>query len=370
MKKKLESIPADLVSVYDYESLFKDFIPHAVYEYISGGVADDITLSSSRRAFDNIRLNRRILTDFVDASTQTEVLGKMVKYPIMLAPVGHQKLVHPLGELATAEAASVLELGFIGSTLSSVTLEDVATKLNGVKWFQLYIQDSREATLSLLKRAENAGYGAIVITVDAVITGLRNRAQRAGFSVPVGLEANLANIQSPPMKSIEANQSIILNGIMRDAPTWSDIEWLQSKTELPILLKGITHSEDAQRAKGMGLAGIVVSNHGGRTLDTVPATIDVLADIREAVGDDFTVLFDSGIRRGSDIFKALALGADSVLIGRPQLYGLSVAGALGVAHILKLLIEEFEVTMALMGCSTIDQITPDTLYSNYSNKFT
>ncbi|WP_299873198.1 alpha-hydroxy acid oxidase [uncultured Cocleimonas sp.] len=366
MKKKLESIPANLVSVQDYESLFADFIPHPVYEYIAGGSADDISLKNNRNAFDSILLNRRVLADFSAASTRTEVLGKTVKYPIMLAPVAHQKLVHPKGEIATAEAANVLDLGFIGSTLSSVPMEDVADALQGEKWFQLYFQESRDATLSLIQRAENAGYGAIVVTVDAAINGLRNRVQRAGFALPAGMEANLVNYQRPPLMSIEADQSIILNGIMRDAPTWQDIQWIQTQTSLPVILKGITHSEDAKIAKELGVAGIVVSNHGGRTLDSVPAAIDVLADIRATVGDDFTVLFDSGIRRGSDIFKALALGADSVLIGRPQLYGLSIAGALGVAHILKLLIEEFEVTMALMGCATIDQITQDTLYSKQS----
>ncbi len=370
MKNKIQSIPANLVSVQDYERSFSDYIPHEVYEYIASGVADDISLSNNRRAFDRICLNRRVLADFSYASTRTQVLGRSVKYPIMLAPVAHQKLVHPEGEIATAEAANVLELGFIGSTLSSVSLEDVANTLQGEKWFQLYIQDSRDTTASLIQRAENAGYSAIVVTVDASINGLRNRVQRAGFLLPVGMEANLVDYHYPAAQSIAADESIILNGIMRDAPTWQDIEWLQSQTRLPIILKGITHIEDATMAKDLGMAGVVVSNHGGRTLDGVPAAIDVLADIRAAVGDEFTVLFDSGIRRGSDIFKALALGADSVLIGRPQLYGLSVAGALGVAHILKLLIEEFEVTMALMGCATIDQITKDTLYSKQNYRQT
>lgn len=364
MKKKLKSIPSNLVSVRDYESLFSDFISHDVHEYIAGGSADDLSLSNNRSAFDKISLNRRVLADFSSASTRTEVLGRSVKYPIMLAPVAHQKLVHPRGEIATAEAANILNLGFIGSTLSSVSLEEVAGVLNGEKWFQLYFQDSRDVTLSLVQRAEDSGYSAIVVTVDAAINGLRNRVQRAGFTLPAGMDVNLTDYQPTSVKSLEADHSIILNGIMRDAPTWRDIEWLISQTNLPIILKGITHTKDAKIAKSIGVAGIVVSNHGGRTLDTVPAAIDVLADIREVVGDDFTVLFDSGIRRGSDIFKALALGADCVLIGRPQLYGLSIAGALGVAHILKLLIDEFEVTMALMGCSTIEQITKDTLYAN------
>lgn len=364
MQKTLESIPSNLVSVHDYESLYTDFIPHDVYEYIAGGVANEVSLSNNQKAFDQIHLNRRILADFSQASTQTTVLGRATKYPIMLAPVAHQKLCHTRGELATADAANVLGLGMITSTLSSVTLEDISEQLHGEKWFQLYFQDSRETTLSLIKRAEQAAYSAIVVTIDAPINGLRNRAQRAGFVVPEGLEANLLKYQTAPVKSIDANQSVILNGIMRDAPTWKDIEWLKTQTELPIILKGVTHIEDALLAKSIGIPGVIVSNHGGRILDTVPASINVLAEIREAVGDDFTVLFDSGIRRGSDIFKALALGANSVLIGRPQLYGLSIAGALGVAHILKLLIDEFEVTMALMGCANIDQITKECLYSS------
>ncbi|MCL4107953.1 UNVERIFIED_CONTAM: hypothetical protein GTU68_016981, partial [Idotea baltica] len=352
----------NLVSVQDYEDLYAEFIPHDVYEYIASGSADDISLSNNRNSFDKISLNRRVLADFSSATPKTKILGNTVKYPIMLAPVAHQKLVHPLGEVATAEAANVLNLGFIGSTLSSVPLETIANTLHGEKWFQLYLQDSRDTSLSLVKRAENAGYTAIVVTVDAVINGLRNRAQRAEFTIAAEMEANLIDYQRSAVRSLEANQSIILNGIMRDAPTWKDIEWLQTQTTLPIILKGITHVKDAEIAKKIGVAGIVVSNHGGRTLDSVPAAIDVLADIRQAVGDDFTVLFDSGIRRGTDIFKAIALGADSVLIGRPQLYGLSIAGALGVAHILKLLINEFELTMAMMGCATIDQINKDTLY--------
>ena len=366
VQEKLTQIPQALVSPSDYQRLFKDFIPHDIVEYIEGGVADDLTLQNNRQAFDSIKLKHKILNDFSHASTQCNLLNQSFKHPILLAPVAYQKLVHPQGELATIEAANVMNTGFITSTLSSTPLEEMANNLTTNKWFQLYFQPSQASTLSLVKRAEKAGYSALVVTIDAPINGLRNRAQRAGFQMPNNVKAvNLIDYLGVAQQTLNPEQSIILNGIMSDAPTWKNIAWLQTQTTLPILLKGITNPEDAVTAKKMGLAGIVVSNHGGRTLDGLPATIDVIADIRQRVGQDFTVLLDSGIRRGTDIFKAIALGANAVLIGRPQLHGLGIAGALGVAHILRLFIEEFEITMALMGCPTLADITPDCLYTRY-----
>jgi isopentenyl diphosphate isomerase/L-lactate dehydrogenase-like FMN-dependent dehydrogenase len=363
LREKLTQIPTDVVSPSDYQRLFKDFIPHDIFEYIEGGVADDLTLHSNRQAFDNIKLKPKILSDFSQASTQCKLLKQTFKYPILLAPVAYQKLVHPQGELATIDAANVMNVGLIASTLASVSMENMANNISTNKWFQLYFQDSKANTLALVKRAKQAGYTSLVVTIDAPVNGLRNRAQRAGFSIPAGVQAvNLLNNTGVAPMTLNPEQSIILNGIMNNAPTWHDIAWLQSQTNLPILLKGITNADDAEKAKNMGLAGVVVSNHGGRTLDGLPATITVLPEIRQRVGQDFTLLLDSGIRRGSDAFKAIALGADAVLIGRPQLHGLAVAGALGVAHMLRLFIEEFEITMALMGCPTIADIKPNCIY--------
>ena len=363
LKEKLTQIPNDMVSPSHYQRLFKDFIPHDIFEYIEGGVADDLTLHNNHQAFNNIKLKPKVLNDFSQASSRCKLRKETFKYPIFLAPVAYQKLVHPHGELATIEAANVMGVGFITSTLSSVSMETMANNISTNKWFQLYFQESKQATLSLVKRAEQAGYSTLVITIDAPINGLRNRAQRANFQMPKNVQAvNLAHYSGVPPQILNPDQSIILNGIMNNAATWNDIAWLQSQTNLPILLKGITNPDDAEKAKNMGLAGIVVSNHGGRTLDGLPATITVLPEIRQRVGQDFTLLLDSGIRRGSDVFKAIALGADAVLIGRPQLHGLAIAGALGVAHLLRLFIEEFEITMALMGCPTIADISPHCIY--------
>jgi 4-hydroxymandelate oxidase len=227
-------------------------------------------------------------------------------------------------------------------------------------WFQLYIQPDRGFTRELVQRAQSAGYQALVVTVDAPVNGLRNREQRAGFVLPADIEAvNLRGMRSAPPPSGEAGGNVLLGGpLLAAAPTWNDIDWLRSLTSLPVLLKGITTAEDAKRAVDAGVAGIVVSNHGGRTLDTLPSTISMLPEIAAAVGGRLPLLFDGGIRRGSDVFKALALGANAVLIGRPYVYGLAVAGALGVSHVIHILRAELELTMALTGCRDLRDIGP------------
>jgi isopentenyl diphosphate isomerase/L-lactate dehydrogenase-like FMN-dependent dehydrogenase len=362
-KKPLDHIPKDIAAVHDYERLAKDFIPHAAYEYIAGGSGDELTLESNRTSFDRLNLYNRVLQDVSQGSTKLSLLGSNFRHPILLAPVAHQKLVHSEGELASAAAANAMNAGFVASTLSSVSLEDIAREAGSNKWFQLYFQESREFTLSLVRRAEAAGYTALVVTVDAPINGLRNRAQRAEFSLPAGVqEVNL--LDNPPVtqRTLTENQSIIFQGIMADALRWDDITWLKQQTKLPIVIKGILHPSDAEQVVAIGLDGIIVSNHGGRALDGVPARIDALPEIRRVVGEQFPLLLDSGIRRGSDVFKAIALGANAVLVGRPQMYALAVAGALGVAHMLRLLCEELEMTMALTGCPTLADISVSNLY--------
>lgn len=362
-RPKLTRIPPELVCVSDYERLAKDFVSHSVYEYIAGGGADELTLHNNRRAFDRIELFSRVLSDCTDGTTALSLLGEPFRHPVLLAPVAYQKLVHPDGERATAQAADALRAGCIASTMASVSLEAIAAELSGNKWFQLYMQGSREGTLSLLRRAEAAGYTALVVTVDAPINGLRNRAQRAGFTLPQQVQAvNLHDLPQSSPPSLGAEHSIVFQGLMTSAPTWADLAWLRRQTALPIIVKGILHPSDAVRVADMGLAGVVVSNHGGRTLDGLPASISALPAVRAALGPDFLVLLDGGIRRGTDVFKALALGANAVLVGRPQMYALAVAGALGVAHMLRLLREELEVTMALTGCPTLAHITTDALY--------
>lgn len=361
----LSTLPADLVSVSDYARYAPEHMTHAVYEYIVGGGADEITLKCNRSQLDELSILPKALINCTQGTTQTTIMGEVWRHPMMLAPIAFHKLVHPEGEIATAHAASILETGMMVSTLSSVELEKIADELDSPKWFQLYFQQSRAFTLSLVKRAEQAGYSKLVITIDAPLHGIRNRAQRAGFTLPEGVSAvNLKQRPPLPTASFELDQSIVFQGMMSEAPNWDDITWLMQQTALPIVLKGILNPADALHAKTLGITGIVVSNHGGRTLDCLPASIEMLPKIRQAVGDNYPLLFDGGIERGTDVFKAIALGANAVLIGRPQLYALAVAGAVGVGHMLRILREELEVTMALAGTPTIDDITPLSLWRN------
>jgi 4-hydroxymandelate oxidase len=264
--------------------------------------------------------------------------------------------VHPDGEIATAQAADVMNIPMVTSTLASVPMEDITTHNKAGNWFQLYFQARQEDTLALLRRAENAGYDTLVITVDAAVSGLRNRPQRAGFELPTTVAAVNCNGFAPGHLTLRDGDSPILHGIMANAPHWRDITWLKTQTRLPVVIKGILHPGDALTAQSAGADAIVVSNHGGRTLDGVPASIDALPAIRAAVGDTYPLLLDSGVRRGTDIVKALALGADAIMVGRPQVFSLAVAGALGVAHMLRLLREELEIAMALCGCASVAAI--------------
>ncbi len=360
--KFLTAIPQDLVCASDYALYAKQHLPDDIYQYIVGGGGDEITLRRNRSKLDDLLILPRVLQDCTQGGTHTTVLGQHFRSPIMLAPVAFQTLAHPDGELATAEAASLLETGLVVSTLASQTWQDIADKTQSNKWFQLYLQESRDFTSSLIKRAEQAGYTALVVTIDAPLHGIRNRAQRAGFVLPDDVVAvNLADRPPLPRKVFDPSESVVFQGMMSEAPTWQDIEWLQQQTELPIILKGILSPQDALHAKQLGIDGLVVSNHGGRTLDCMPSAIEQLPHIRHAVGDNFPLIMDGGIERGTDVFKAIAQGADLVWVGRPQIYALAVAGALGVAHLLRVLREELEVTMSLAGTPTIADITDEML---------
>lgn len=364
----LSYIPADIQCAQDYELLAPRFIPAPSFVYIAGGSGQDQTLAANRTAFSKWSVCPRLLCDVTQGHTRFTLLNREFVHPIFLAPVAYQKLAHPQAELETARAAEVMEACMITSTLANASLEDVAAighekssrdgkNKHREKWFQLYFQATRADTLDLLNRAQAAGYSAIVVTLDASIRTPSMSAVRAHFHMPENCVAvNVQNYEAPESYAITAGQSRIFNGAMRAAPTWADLEWLLNQTALPVIVKGVLHPQDAQKIKAMGCAGIVVSNHGGRSLDGAPSSIDCLAKIRAAVGDDYPVLFDGGIRSGLDIFKSIALGADAVLIGRLQVYALSVAGALGVAHMLRLLREELELCMALAGCTSLSDI--------------
>ena len=355
----LTAIPADIVCAADYERYARNHINDAAWAYLQGGAADELTCFANSDAWRKLAIWPRALADVHNGHTRCTILGDTFAHPFILAPVATQQVFHADGELASVLAAGVMGGAAIVATQASVSLEDIAENAQGPLWFQLYWQGSRAATLALVKRAEAAGYRALVLTIDAPVSGARNREQRAGFSVPSS--AANKNIQPLNLPDLQDGMSTVFDGLMKLAPVWDDIHWLANQTSLPILLKGILHPEDAKRAVKMGAAGIVVSNHGGRVLDTVPATLSALSGVVNAVNGALPVLVDGGIRRGTDMIKARALGATAVLIGRPYIHALATAGALGVAHLIRLLREELEIAMALTGCKTLDDINPDVL---------
>ncbi len=343
--------PPEVYGAQDYETLAGRVIPAPTLAYIAGGSGRGITVAANTAAFSHYAVVPRVLCDVRAGHTRCTLGGQEFEHPLLLAPVAHQKLVCADGELASARAADATDSGLVCSTLSSSRLEDIAAVAGPRRWFQLYFQPDRAATLELVRRAEAAGFTAIVVTLDATIQVAGHSALQAGFRWPA--ECVPANLQSrDPARS----DNRIFAGVMSAAPTWQDLDWLMGECRVPVWVKGVMHPRDATELRGRGVAGAVVSNHGGRGLDGAPASLLSLPLVRAAVGSTFPLLFDGGIRSGADVFKALALGADAVLIGRLQMYALATAGALGVAHLLKLLREELEVCMALSGCATLAQI--------------
>lgn len=378
----LDVIPRNIAAASDYAAYARQRLDDNAWAYLDGAAADELTQGWNRRAFDGLALLPRVLADVAGGHCRTMLFGRGLPSPILLAPIAWQKLFHPDGELATAYAASALGVGMLLSTLASCTIEEVAAAARrggeGPRWFQIYLQPERSLNEELIRRAEAAGYEAIVFTVDAPLNGIRNREQRAGFRLPSGIEA--VNLRRPfdpndadgfarrerslAEKRKQRGSSKVFDDLMAHAPTWRDLEWLLAFTRLPVVVKGVLNPDDAAQAVRLGAAGVVVSNHGGRTLDTLPASLDCLPAIADRLGGAVPILFDGGIRRGSDIFKAIALGASAVLIGRPYIHALAAAGPLGIAHVLRLLQDELEATMALCGVASLDRISTDFLYDH------
>ena len=352
-------VSPDIVNLAGHEAHARQHLDDNAWAYFSGGAADEITLRANRTAWSDLSLWPRVLRPLAGGHTRVNLLGRTLEHPILLAPIAFQRLAHPDGELAMAYAAAALGAGLVLSTQASVSLEAVAQAVlpdpgRGPLWFQLYLQHDRGFTQALVQRAEAAGYEALVLTVDAPTSGVRDRERRAGFRLLPGVgPVNLAGLQAPTAAELRPGQSALFDGLLHQAPTWDDIAWLQSITRLPVLLKGVLHPADARQAVAAGAAGLIVSNHGGRTLDTAPATASALPRVVQAVGGALPVMVDGGIRRGTDVLKAMALGASAVLVGRPAIWGLANAGAAGVAHVLRLLRDELEIAMALTGCATL-----------------
>ena len=358
-----DSIPSDIRCAQDYEVAARRFMAEASYEYVAGGSGRDLTVAANLDAFARWSIYPRLLRDVTAGHTGLTLGSASLAHPILLAPVAFQALAHVAAEIGSARAAAATDSCMVCSTLSTRTLEDVAQAAGAHKWFQLYFQPERSDTATLVARAEEAGYGAIVVTLDASLQVASRRALRAGFRMPADCLA--VNLPAAAAAETGPDGSRIFQGLMRAAPTWPDLAWLMSQTTLPVWVKGVLHPDDARALQAAGVAGLVVSNHGGRSLDGAPASLAALPAIRAAVGDACPLLLDGGIRSGADVFKALALGADAVLVGRLQMYALSVAGPLGVAHMIKLLREELEVCMALAGCATLHDIDAGALLRDH-----
>ena len=359
----LTAIPAEIRCAQDYAYAAEHFLTPDRLAYIAGGCGQEMTLAANRAAFDNTCIWPRLLRDMGQGHTRLELFGRQLAHPVLLAPLAYQTLAHPQGEIDVARGAAATDSGFVLSTLAGRTLEDVAAQAGEERWFQLYFQAERRHTLDLVRRAEAAGYRVLVVTLDTAIKLPSLRAQRAGFALPAAVvAANLADYPEVAPPVVERGQSRVFQGVMAQAPGWADLDWLLGETRLPVVVKGVLHPDDARQLKARGVAGLIVSNHGGRSLDGAPASLAALPAIRAAVGDEYPLLLDSGIRSGSDVFKALALGADAVLVGRLQTYALAVAGALGVAHLLRLLREDLEVCMAQAGCATLAGIGPAMIF--------
>ncbi|MEO6198186.1 MAG: alpha-hydroxy acid oxidase [Dehalococcoidia bacterium] len=354
--------PVAYVNVSELEPLAREKLDPAIFDFIAGGAEDEVTLRRNSEAFQAIGLRPRVLVDVTTTDTSTSVLAQSLALPVMLAPVALHRLAHPDGELATARAAAYNGTVMILSTMSSRSIEEVAAAASGPKWFQLYCYRDKGVTERLVKRAESAGFQALCLTVDVPRLGRRERDLRRRLEFPADVipvnfsrEMDVNSIPSAAQGSAIAEYAARL---MDPSLTWASIAWLKSVTSMPIVVKGILTAEDAELAVGAGVSAIVASNHGGRQLDGAPAGIEALPDVIQAVAGRVEVIVDGGVRRGTDILKALALGAKSVLIGRPYIWGLAVDGEQGVSNVLEMLKSELELAMALCGVTAIDQITP------------
>lgn len=349
------------LNLAEIEAAARERLTALAYEYYVGGANDEVTVRENRSAFERLALRYRVLVDVSRRSTQTSVIGQSIELPVLLAPTAFHRLACDEGEIAAARAASTAGTIMILSTASTCTIEDVGA-VPGPKWFQLYVYSDRSLTETLIARAEAAGMTAIVLTVDAPMLGRRERDLRNRFHLPDGVRlANVPSSGSVPIPTGHGESGLAIHfasGI--DASlTWRDVEWLRSRTRLPVLIKGIVRGDDAARAIDHGAAGIIVSNHGGRQLDTAIPTIRALPEVVDAVAGRADVLLDGGVRRGTDVIKAIALGARAVLVGRPVVWGLAAGGEAGVRRVLDLLRSEIDLAMALCGCPTVADISRD-----------
>jgi len=353
---------AEPICLSDFEPLAKAKMPAMAWEYVTAGAGDEITVRWNIEAYQRIRLKPRVLVDVSKLDTRVTLFGQEHAFPILLAPTAAQSLMHADGELATVRGAGAANTGMVLSCFSSTSLEDVAAAATSPLWFQLYVQTDHGFTRELVQRVEAGGYRALCLTVDTPIIGARNRETRA-------------NVKQPPMPNLKGFQVAhgeaslhtgavqVFNGVLDAALSWKDVEWLRSIAKIPLVLKGVMNPDDADIAAQSGVAGIIVSNHGGRNLDTLPATIEALPQVADKVAGRMPVFVDGGIRRGTDVLKALALGANAVFIGRPYLYGLGAAGDRGVTNVINILQREFQMAMVLTGKTNMSSIDRSVIWA-------
>ena len=338
------------VNVLEFEPLARQRLPREVWEYISQGAADELTLRRNREAFDAIRLRPRGLVDVSRIDTRLELFGQKLDFPILLAPVAGQGRMHTRAEPEAARGATAAGATFVISTFASSRVDEIARAAQRRAWFQLYVQRDRGVTKDMVQRAEAAGCTALCITVDGPVVPMRDREKRLGIRPPYSGASRGGRVS--PLYADAIDSTV----------TWETVAWIRSFAKTPVLIKGITAPDDARRAAADGLAGVIVSNHGGRNLDTMPATIEALPAIVEAAGNRTAVLLDGGVRRGTDVLKAIALGARAVLIGRPYIWGLVVDGAAGVQRVVDILRDELETAMGLCGATSLDKIRRQLLW--------
>ena len=350
----------------DWEQRARETLDEGAFGYIAGGAGAELTIDANREAFERVRLRPRMLSANVERDLSVEVLGTRSEAPFLLAPIGVLAIAHGDGELAVARASAATGVPLILSSAASSSIEQVAEELGDApRWFQLYWTSDRDVVASLVDRAAASGYGALVVTLDTLLLGWRPRDLKNAylpflsgegcaqfFSDPV-FRSRLA---APPEEDQLGAAAMMLASFSNLALSWDDLAWLRGRTELPLLVKGILRGEDAARARDCGVDGVIVSNHGGRQVDGAVAALDAFLEVREELGTEATVLVDGGVRTGSDVLKALALGADAVLLGRPYAYGLAVGGQAGVEAVVRQLMAETDITLALLGAHSAREL--------------
>jgi isopentenyl diphosphate isomerase/L-lactate dehydrogenase-like FMN-dependent dehydrogenase len=352
--------------VNDLEKEARQKLPNAVFDFFAGGSGEEITLKENMLQFDRIKLMPRVLKEITSCEVSSKILGQEFSFPLLIAPMAFQKLAHELGEIAVAKAASEHDILMTVSTLSTTTFADIKSVSTSPPWLQIYIYKDREITKNLIKSASDLGYKAIMLTVDVPFYSKRPRELKTPIEIPSSLY--MVNLINAGLELKNISPSLIpqyLASLLSSNISWKDIDWLRSITSLPIILKGILHPEDIQIAIENSIEGVILSNHGGRQLDTAITSLESLQLVKDDLKEKIEIIVDGGVRKGIDILKALALGAKGVMIGRPIIWGLAVNGEKGVSAVINNLKEELILAMALTGCSSIKDINENILLQKY-----